>query len=111
LLVGRRGRVAGALLWPTVAAGLMAAIYTAFLFAQCNGQDLWQSRFLPAHLVAQWVSDITSHLAVHARGLAARAARPDRRFLLERLRLGKRRARLLGCSTSSFGRRTNRCLR
>jgi hypothetical protein len=36
-------------------------------------------------------------------------AAPDRRiFLPECLRLGKRLAHLLGCSTSSFGRRTTR---
>jgi formate-dependent nitrite reductase membrane component NrfD len=29
------------------------AIYTAFLFAQAEGRDLWQSPLLPAHLVVQ----------------------------------------------------------
>ncbi len=49
------GGVALVLLWPTVAAGLLAAVYTAFLFGQCKGRDLWQNRLLPLHLVAQWV--------------------------------------------------------
>ncbi|MGA2803181.1 MAG: 4Fe-4S dicluster domain-containing protein [Acidimicrobiales bacterium] len=49
------GDAAGALLWPTVVAGLLGAIYTAFLFGQCKGRDLWQGGFLPLHLVAQWV--------------------------------------------------------
>ena len=49
------GAVASVLLWPTVAAGLLAAVYTAFLFGQCKGRDLWQTRLLPLHLVAQWV--------------------------------------------------------
>ena len=49
------GGVASVLLWPTVAAGLLAAVYTAFLFGQCKGRDLWQTRLLPLHLVAQWV--------------------------------------------------------
>ena len=49
------GGVASVLLWPTVAAGLLAAVYTAFLFGQCKGRDLWQTRLLPPHLVAQWV--------------------------------------------------------
>jgi Fe-S-cluster-containing dehydrogenase component/formate-dependent nitrite reductase membrane component NrfD len=49
------GGVAGALLWPTVAVGLLAAVYTAFLFGQCKGRDLWQSRLLPLQLVVQWV--------------------------------------------------------
>ncbi len=30
-----------------------AAIYTAFLFGQAEGRDLWQSTLLPAHLVVQ----------------------------------------------------------
>ncbi|MCQ3975190.1 MAG: 4Fe-4S ferredoxin [Anaerolineae bacterium] len=30
-----------------------AAIYTAFLFGQAEGRDLWQSTLLPAHLVIQ----------------------------------------------------------
>ena len=49
------GNVASALFWPTASAGLLAAVYTAFLFGQCKGRDLWQTRFLPPHLVAQWV--------------------------------------------------------
>ena len=49
------GGAALVLLWPTVAAGLLAAVYTAFLFGQCKGRDLWQTRLLPMHLVAQWV--------------------------------------------------------
>jgi formate-dependent nitrite reductase membrane component NrfD len=32
---------------------LGAAIYTAFLFAQAEGRDLWQSALLPFHLVVQ----------------------------------------------------------
>lgn len=31
----------------------MTAIYTAFLFAQAKGRDLWQSPLLPPHLVVQ----------------------------------------------------------
>ncbi len=34
-------------------AAVMAAGYTAFLFAQAEGRDLWQSRWLFPHLVAQ----------------------------------------------------------
>ena len=41
------------LLWPTVLAGFAAAAYTAFLFGQCEGRDLWQTPLLPAHLVVQ----------------------------------------------------------
>ncbi len=35
----------------TVPLAIGAAIYTAFLFAQCEGRDLWQSPLLPAHLL------------------------------------------------------------
>ncbi len=42
-----------ALLWPTVILGFLAAVYTAFLFGQCEGRDLWQSPLLPVHLIVQ----------------------------------------------------------
>jgi formate-dependent nitrite reductase membrane component NrfD len=41
------------LLWPTVLVGFAAAAYTAFLFGQCEGRDLWQTPLLPAHLIVQ----------------------------------------------------------
>ena len=41
------------LLWPTVLFGFLAAVYTAFLFGQCEGRDLWQSRLLFPHLFVQ----------------------------------------------------------
>ena len=39
----------------TVPLAVGAAIYTAFLFAQAEGRDLWQSPLLPAHLMVQAV--------------------------------------------------------
>ncbi len=43
--------------WPVpaylVTKGIGVAVYTAFLFAQAEGQDLWQSPLLPFHLVVQ----------------------------------------------------------
>jgi formate-dependent nitrite reductase membrane component NrfD len=45
--------VASALLWPTVLIGFFAAMYTAFLFGQCEGRDLWQTPLLPVHLIVQ----------------------------------------------------------
>jgi Fe-S-cluster-containing dehydrogenase component/formate-dependent nitrite reductase membrane component NrfD len=45
--------MSGILLWPTVITGFMAAAYTAFLFGQCEGRDLWQTPLLPVHLVVQ----------------------------------------------------------
>lgn len=41
------------LLWLGLPLALLAAIYTAFLFAQAEGRDLWQSPLLPLHLVVQ----------------------------------------------------------
>ena len=45
--------VTSILLWPTVGLGFCAAAYTAFLFGQCEGRDLWQTPLLPAHLIVQ----------------------------------------------------------
>ncbi|MGO8983584.1 MAG: 4Fe-4S dicluster domain-containing protein [Terriglobales bacterium] len=44
---------ASVLLWPTILVGFCAAVYTAFLFGQCEGRDLWQTPLLPAHLIVQ----------------------------------------------------------
>lgn len=41
------------LLWPTLLAGILAAVYTAFLFGQCEGRDLWQTPLLAVHLIVQ----------------------------------------------------------
>jgi Fe-S-cluster-containing dehydrogenase component/formate-dependent nitrite reductase membrane component NrfD len=51
--VMRYTAVASALLWPTVLVGFLAAAYTAFLFGQCEGRDLWQTPLLPVHLLVQ----------------------------------------------------------
>ncbi len=40
-------------LWIGFPFALGAAVYTAFLFAQAEGRDLWQSPLLPFHLVVQ----------------------------------------------------------
>jgi len=41
------------LAWIGFPLALLAAIYTAFLFAQAEGRDLWQSPLLPFHLAVQ----------------------------------------------------------
>jgi formate-dependent nitrite reductase membrane component NrfD len=51
--VARFPIVTSILLWPTVLLGFCAAAYTAFLFGQCEGRDLWQTPLLPAHLIIQ----------------------------------------------------------
>lgn len=59
------------LVWTVLAvlgipAGVMVAGYTAFLFAQAEGRDLWQSRLLFWHLVVQAVMVGSGALAVAA---------------------------------------------
>jgi len=43
-------RALDVLAWPVAALALLTAIYTAFLFNQCEGRDLWQSPLLLVHL-------------------------------------------------------------
>ena len=38
------GRALDLLAWPVAALAVLTAVYTAFLFGQCEGRDLWQSR-------------------------------------------------------------------
>lgn len=45
--------VRGPLAWLGLPLALLTAIYTAFLFAQAEGRDLWQSPLLPFHLLTQ----------------------------------------------------------
>lgn len=42
-----------ALLWTGGAFAAFSAVYTAFLFGQAEGRDLWQSPLLPPHLLVQ----------------------------------------------------------
>jgi len=44
---------ASILLWPLVPLAIMTAIYTAFLFGQAEGRDLWQSPLMAPHLLVQ----------------------------------------------------------
>jgi hypothetical protein len=57
---------ADVLRWIEAALGLAAAGYTAFLFDQCEGRDLWQSRLLLPHLIAQAVMCGAACLALFA---------------------------------------------
>ncbi len=57
------------LLWPTVLAGFLAAGYTAFLFGQCEGCDLWQTSLLPLHLIVQALLASGAFLALLPAGL------------------------------------------
>jgi Fe-S-cluster-containing dehydrogenase component/formate-dependent nitrite reductase membrane component NrfD len=40
---------------PGIPVAVLAAVYTAYLFAQAKGRDLWQSPLLPTHLAVQAV--------------------------------------------------------
>jgi Ni/Fe-hydrogenase subunit HybB-like protein len=56
-------------------AGVGTAVYTAFLFAQAKGRDLWQSPVLAPHLAAQAV--LAGGAAVLLLLPAGRAVRAD----------------------------------
>jgi formate-dependent nitrite reductase membrane component NrfD len=47
--------LANLLIWPGVVLAILSATYTAFLFSQAEGRDLWQSTLLPWHLFVQAV--------------------------------------------------------
>jgi Fe-S-cluster-containing dehydrogenase component/formate-dependent nitrite reductase membrane component NrfD len=51
----------------------MTAVYTAYLFAQARGRDLWQSPLLPPHFLAQAALAGAAALAVPAAVLSPRA--------------------------------------
>jgi Fe-S-cluster-containing dehydrogenase component/formate-dependent nitrite reductase membrane component NrfD len=51
-LVGQEG-LPRALMWVGLPASVLAAVYTAWLFAQAKGRDLWQSPLLPPQLLVQ----------------------------------------------------------
>lgn len=53
LLPGIVATVRPLFLWLGLPLAAGVAIYTAFLFAQAEGRDLWQSPLLPAHLLIQ----------------------------------------------------------
>jgi Fe-S-cluster-containing dehydrogenase component/formate-dependent nitrite reductase membrane component NrfD len=44
--------MAEVLLWPGGFLAILAAVYTAFLFAQAKGRDFWQNPLLSVHLLA-----------------------------------------------------------
>jgi formate-dependent nitrite reductase membrane component NrfD len=53
-LLGMPGVAASPLLaLPGIVLAILAAVYTAFLFAQAEGRDLWQSTLLPWHMFVQ----------------------------------------------------------
>lgn len=60
------------LLWLGLPLAIGVAIYTAFLFAQAEGRDLWQSPLLPFHLIVQaLMAGSGAILILNAFGVAA----------------------------------------
>jgi formate-dependent nitrite reductase membrane component NrfD/ferredoxin len=47
------GVVRASLFWIGIPFAIATAVYTAFLFGQAEGRDLWQSTLLPIHLLLQ----------------------------------------------------------
>ncbi|MGH3348064.1 MAG: 4Fe-4S dicluster domain-containing protein [Nocardioides sp.] len=70
------------LAWPTILAAALVAGYTAFLFAQARGRDLWQSRWLLPHLLAQAAMTGAGVLAVAGAGSGPGAVSLVSRVLL-----------------------------
>lgn len=64
---------ADGLRWVEMVLGAGSACYTAFLFAQCEGRDLWQNPRLMEHLAAQSV--LCGSVALGAGGSGNTAAR------------------------------------
>lgn len=58
-----------ALLWIGLPLAFGSAVYTAFLFGQAEGRDLWQSPLLPVHLTVQsFVAGAASLVLIGAAG-------------------------------------------
>ena len=74
------------LVWPGVALAILTAVYTAFLFAQAEGRDLWRSRLLSGHLFVQAVFAGAAALAIA--GLVAGISAEATRFLAGTLGVG-----------------------
>jgi Fe-S-cluster-containing dehydrogenase component/formate-dependent nitrite reductase membrane component NrfD len=47
--------IADLLIWPGILLAALTAVYTAFLFAQAKGRDLWQNPLFSMHLLAHAV--------------------------------------------------------
>ncbi len=65
-----------ALAWPGAPLALLAAVYTAYLFAQAKARDLWQNPLLPPHLAVQAVLAGAAALFPAALALEMDAMRP-----------------------------------
>ena len=67
---GTIGSMRPALLWTGLPLAFGSAVYTAFLFGQAEGRDLWQSPLLPVHLTVQsFVAGAATLILIDAAGL------------------------------------------
>jgi Fe-S-cluster-containing dehydrogenase component/formate-dependent nitrite reductase membrane component NrfD len=73
-LLGRVGWTIG-LAWAGVPLAVLAAVYTAWLFAQAKARDLWQSPLLPPQLLVQAVASGAAALALVAPAVEPEVAR------------------------------------
>ncbi len=64
-LAGRPG-VASTLMWAGLPLAGLTAVYTAYLFAQAKGRDLWQNPLLPPHFLVQSLLAGTAALVLAA---------------------------------------------
>jgi len=65
-----------ALLWPGLPLAVLAAIYTAWLFAQAKARDLWQSPLLPPQLCIEAAASGAAALLLVALFVEPAAVRP-----------------------------------
>lgn len=68
------GGALDALRWAMLPAGALLAGYTAFLFAQCEGRDLWQSRWLLPHTLVNAVAAGAGAIAIVEPGTTVEVA-------------------------------------
>jgi Fe-S-cluster-containing dehydrogenase component/formate-dependent nitrite reductase membrane component NrfD len=64
--LGETPGLRGLLMWPGLPLAVLAAVYTAWLFAQSRARDLWQSPLLPPMLLVQAVLAGAAALALVA---------------------------------------------
>ena len=70
------------LLWTGLPLAFGSAVYTAFLFGQAEGRDLWQSPLLPVHLTVQsFVAGAATLILIDAAGLLSDELAPIARLV------------------------------
>ena len=74
--LGGHGRAAAWLAAAGVPLAVLTAVYTAYLFAQARGRDLWQSPLLPPHMAVQALALGAAALAPLTAWLEPRALPP-----------------------------------